>query len=314
MKKLVVKSIGILGILILLMGVLIVLSANPVFSDKLNLLTDSGGYANTGTDEVTGVLDIIHNDVNSSKLVLGDSVAAQIFNIEHSEEYLIATGNQSMTFIWQYIFVKKYLDSHSNATDVYIAITPDSLNSVWHSYLSYQYVLTPMVKYDCMDELDITSKNELAQIYGSLFMQENVIRMIDNSGINRKLFLNYVQATKPDEVVAKEYTKVTRIPNDYLVKMNDLCNSRGVLLHLVCCPCKDTPENRVANDALANNYSKTDVGRLFPDFFAGITYYPSDEFKDPMHFKDNILTTEYKREIIDKIVEKTGELSDLCIR
>lgn len=311
MKKLIGRGFCILAIIVFLMGALIVLSSYPLFSDKLNLLTDSGGYANAGTDEVTGVLDVIRNDSDSKKLILGDSVAGQVFISEKFDNALVATGNQSMTFIWQYIFVKEFIDTHPDATDVYIAIAPDSLNSVWHSYLSYQYVLMPLVKYGYLDELDDVSRDELADIYGEFFMKEQVVRMIDNSGINRKLFLNYVQATIPDEIVAKEYTKVTRIPNDYLVKIYELCREKDVSMHLICCPCKDTPENRAANEELSKNYALTDIGALFPNYFEGITYYPADEFKDAMHFKDNLLTSDFKREIIEKIEEKSGVLLGL---
>ena len=311
MKKLIVKGLCILAIIVFLMGAFILLSLNPLLSDKLNLLTDSGGYTGTGTEEVRGVLNILDRDSDAVKLILGDSVAAQIFMGADSGEYMIATGNQAMTFIWQYIFARKFLDSHTNATDIYIFVTPDSLNSVWNSVLSYQYVLMSMEKFDCLDELDDKSAEELLEIYGSFFMKEEVIRMIDNSGINRKLFLNYIQEKTPTEIQEKDYTKVSRIPNEYLVKINDLCVERGVKLHLVCCPCKDTPENRIANEELSKNYALTDIGALFPEFFDGITYYPAEEFKDAMHFKDNLLTSDFKREIIEKMEEKSGVLLGL---
>lgn len=296
-----------MAIIVFLLGAFVLLSINPLLSDKLNLLTDSGGYTGTGTEEVRGVLNILDSDSDSAKLILGDSVAAQIFEGTDSDEYLIATGNQSMTFIWQYIFVRRFLDSHANATDVYIFVTPDSLNSVWNSVLSYQYVLMSMEKFGYLNELDDNSVEELSKIYGSFFLKEEVIRMIDNSGINRKLYLNYIQETTPVGSQEKDYTQVSRIPNEYLVKINDLCIERGVTMHLVCCPCKDTPENRKANAELAENYALTDIGKIFPYYFDGITYYPEDEFKDAMHFKDNILTSDFKREIIEKMEEKSKE-------
>lgn len=313
MKKLIGKGCIVLFIVIFILGILIVASANPLFADKLNLLTDSGGYANFGTLEVESVLSIIDRDEISTKLIIGDSVAAQIFDDEFlSDDYLIATGNQSMTFIWQYIFAQKYLDKHLEATDIYLVITPDSLSSVWNSQLSYQYILMPMVKFGYLNELDANSKKELSDIYGTFFMKKAVIRTIDNSAINRKLFLNSLNKKYDgNEPYIKDSETVSEISNIYITKIYELCSKKQVNMHLICCPAKDTPEIRSNIEELTKDYLLSEIGELFPEFFDGLMYYSSDLFKDDIHFKDNVLTHEFKREIIEKIKENTGEFSGL---
>lgn len=312
MKKLIGKGFIVLFIIIFILGTLMVTSANPLFSDKLNLLTDSGGYAGFGTDEVASVLDIIDNDTEATKLIIGDSVAAQLFVSQAPENYLVATGNQAMTFMWQYFFAERFINTHPDAADVYIAVTPDSLTTLWNSTLSYQYVVMPLVKFGYYDRLDATSKDELLKIYGKKFMEETMVSFIDRSGINRKLFLNGLDKIYSDrELYTKEATAVSGIAKEYLLKTYTLCEENGVQMHLICCPVKDTPENRSDLEALVKDYMSTEIGSIFPKFFDGLMYYSPGLFKDNIHFKDNVLTHEFKREIIEKIKENTGEFSGL---
>ncbi len=312
MKKLVGKGLIVLLMIIFILGVLVIASANPLFSDKLNLLTDSGGYADFGTDEVASVLEIIDNDTEATKLIIGDSVAAQLFVSQAPQDYLVATGNQAMTFMWQYFFTERFINTHPNADDVYIVVTPDSLTTLWDSALSYQYVVMPLVRFGYYDRLDATSKDELLKIYGKEFMEKSVVSFIDRSGINRKLFLNGLDKIYFDkEPYIKDSTKVSKIAKEYLLKTYKLCEENGVQMHFICCPVKDTSEIRSNIEELAKDYLSSEIGGLFPKFFDGIMYYSSDLFKDDIHFKDNVLTHEFKREIIEKIKENTGEFSGL---
>lgn len=295
-----------------ILSVIVIASANPLFTDKLNLLTDSGGYANYGTYEVKWVMEGIEGDSATTKLIIGDSVADQLLTGDISRDYLVATGNQAMSFIWQYIFTLRYLDTHPDATDVYLLVTPDSLTAVWDYALSYQYVLMPMVRLGYMDMLDRKSYAELESIYGSFFMQDYVVNLIDVSGINRKLFLNGLKAVYGEnEPYTKDSTAISEIAKAYIPKMNAACDEHGVKLHVICCPVKDTVENRKNIELLRDDCSKSDFGSEFPEYFEEIIYYPADKFKDNLHFKDNLLTPEFKREIIEKMKESTGEFSDL---
>lgn len=305
MKKLFFK--GLIGVLIatIIMYCLISLSMVRKYNiyDKVNLLTDSAKYTGFGTEEVDSVMDIVSTYNYLDKVILGDSVAAQLFsnNERQCDDFYVATGNQSMTFIMQYALIKKYLAGHPLTTDVYMTITYDSLTSVIQPKLSYQYLVMPLVEYGLYDELDAISVNLLTDVYGRFLLNNKVVSTINKSGILRKLCMYYIDNKYSNTSDNKDPEMVSYIPETYLMKIYKLCEENGVRFHLIPCPAKDTPENRRIINNLEINYLNTEIGKLYPDYFKGIVYYPENQFKDALHFKDELLTDEYKEEIINSM-------------
>ena len=260
-----------------------------------------------GYDEVVPYLDSVSDPDDSSILILGDSVANQMFvGLTNSgPEYKICPVNRAITFAGQYILVKEYLESHSDATDIYIAIYSGTLASDIDPYLSYQYVAMPFILEGHSEDLDPLVMDKLKNTYGSFFLKPGVLNYINESGLNRVLYLNAVSAINNKLNNKTETPVVSDVSVDYLNKIYDLCTGAGVNIHLVSTPLCDTDVRHAECDEIRAVFADTGLDRLYPDYCDSFIFCDSSMFIDEVHF-----APEYKnRETLNPYVSiMTGGL------
>lgn len=319
MKKL-LKKIGVLGgIAIGMLVALIWLAAIPHMNPIIETITNSVSYQGLGIWETLPLLGRAQTQGEHTKLVLGDSVANQLYQKCGDEEYCILTGNMAMTMMWQYIYVREAMESHPETTDIYLCTTPDALDRSFEVGTSYCYVLIPLAESDNMNVLEETQKELLQKMYGAFFVKPQVAKFIGKTGLNIKLFLNGIKKfyeifPQRKAEVEKKNNPDLELAETYLKKMYELCKEKNVTLHLIPNPKRDTPEDREHMKRLEQQYKQSLLYEINPDFFEQIVYYPEEYFKDELHFKDELIKAGGQGEIIKAIQESTGTMENLRSR
>ncbi len=296
-------------ILILLLVLFDVSSVKGPLRGYIHKLADLDG-GRFGYDEVTPYLTTIGEPDGSTKLVLGDSVANQLFEgvMYNDPDYCIRPINRAITFAGQYILIKEYLSGHPDATDVYVVVYSGTMASGIDASLAYQYVAMPFIINGFGDDLDETVWNKLKSTYGSFFLKPGVLDYINNSGLNRYLYLSAV--SRIDEMrsglrralpVDGDFKSdaVSDVTIDYLNRIYDLCAERGVKVHLLSTPLCDIPERRAECEQIREIFAKTGLDDLYPAYCGGFTYLDENMFADQVHF-----APEYKnRETLNPLIK-----------
>lgn len=312
MKKIIFKFLILFIILIFICGIVEVLSIVPNIRPYIAKLANAG-ESRLGSDELEPILSWVKEEDTSNKLVIGDSVANQLFGALSgvNADYKVATGNQAFTMIWQYIFVKEYIANHPNATDIYFIITPNTLGSEIEPLLSYQYVAIPLIQNGYLHEVDKLAHDELLENFGNILLQPSVVYLMDKSCINRKLYY-YLAGKKHWKTEEGNKTVLSSLSEDYLRKMVEYCTEKQVTFHLIPAPIKDIQENHEMIQNIKTEFEKSGLIEFFPHFCDDIVLYPADMFKDSLHFSDEYADSrEWKNKVIDTILATDEEYKGL---
>lgn len=266
---------------------------------KLTCL-DGGRF---GYDEVAPVLLDIGDPDQSTELILGDSVANQMFAgiLDNDPNVKICPINRAITLAGQYILIEEYLKGHPDATDVYIAVYSGTLASTVDSDLSYQYIAMPFIINGYSDGLDDLVMGKLTKMFGSFFLKPGVLDYINNSGVNRTIYFNAVSSLNKIRYPEEEYPAVSDISIDYLQKIYSLCKEHGAEVHLISTPLCDIPERHAECQKIRETFDSTILGEMYPDYCDSFFFADENMFlDDQVHFKD-----EYKnRKTFDPMLER----------
>lgn len=308
MKKIFIKGSLIAVILCGLFALLVVLSAKEPFVDVIAKLTKSESYATqlSASNEVITCIEKAQTHDDSTKLIVGDSVCNSLFgelqNI--NPDYSILCCNRGITMAGQYILTKEYLDSHENATDVYLIMISNSLITGFDTDFGYQYAVIPFVKTGTLKHLDEVTIKEMENLYFAPFLEEGVVDYVERSPFIKKMYLNVEKQLKPT-VLTLSFPDVT---TRYVRKMYDLCQERGVKMHFMPPPLAYSEERLSVEAVLKEEYRNSDLYKMFPDYYNDYIYYPAEFFPDGIH--PNVERSK-KNEMIRKMEEKMHEKWDL---
>lgn len=314
MKKMIGRAILLLMLSGGMLAGLLLLSADENYSAYIADITDSKAYVNVGSDEVLPRVAQVRKEDGATRLILGDSVANQIFYplADSNEEYCIATSNRALTAAGQYILAEQFLENHPAATDVYLGIIIDTLETEIDKTYGYQYVVIPFTQTDTISLLDEATIRQMEGTFGKLFMNKWMVNKIDASGLNRKLYLNWLGKRK---VFGKEheeqYQYLSEVAVTYILKIKEMCDSRGVNFHLFPCPLAGTEENRSRAERMEKEFMECGLVEIAPRYFEEIIFYPEEAFRDGVHFTEEFATPGKKNEIIGKIQENTDGMENL---
>ena len=270
----------------------------------------SQNYRHVGSAQVSPAIRTAQTASSHTRAVLGDSVCSQVFSefADQNEDYLILGTNMAVTLDGQYILARLFLESHPEATDVYLILLPVSFAGRCDSPQSYSYLIEPFGRAETLNYLSDATLTEMKKHYGSLFLNKNVIRIIDGSSINNKICLYYFQKHAKeednDDIISDEAAY-------YLSDLHDICRKKNVNLHLLAPPVCDSADNADRIERLREAAEGTELSTVLDEYFDSITLYPEDMFMDGHHFKaeyaDQVKCSGY----IDDMQAKSGELQGL---
>ena len=298
MKKLIIKisilCLAVLGFLIIIEA----LSCNDDTKEAMARLTNSEDYLEQGSGAAS-ILPIIGSagmEDGKRVLVLGDSIAGQMFSglAEEYPDIRIACANAAINISGQYMLASIFLDSHPEATDIWLYAHPLTLTRGYDLELGYGYAVMPFAIDGSLGYLDDRTLDEMRSVYGRLSMNPDVASFIDASPLNRKIFLSYIRMHNEPYVQENDYEIASRC----IIRLKELCESRGVTFHFYSSPSTEYYRDKI--EETRSDYELSDMYALYPDYLDSIYYFPNEWSGDMTHF-----STEYaNREVYDRVMDE----------
>ena len=316
MRKMIFKAILLITLSVSMIAGFLVLSSSRSVGNIIAGVTGSVDYIDKGSEEVIPRLERVREKNNSRCLIVGDSVANQIFDDMHDDvgTYTIATTNQALSLAGQYILIEEFIKNHPNATDVYVGMIPSSFESEINEVYSYQYLVIPFTESDVMGLLDNDTLGRFDKIFGRFFMQKSIVRIIERSGLNRKLYLNWLCDCKEKgqiKEVQGRYSILSETSIIYINKINSLCNDNGVRLHFLTEPIADTAKNHDIVLSLERDIEDSGLSEVLGDYTKYVSFYPENQFRDGIHFKNDVITNDKKNRLICEMQNEKGVVGNL---
>ncbi len=273
----------------------------------------STGYKELGSSEICPAIISTEKANGYTKLIIGDSVCHQVFNgfQEENADYLFLGTNQAITIDGQYILAKSFIVNHENVSDIYLIVLPTSFKGDSCSELSYSYLVEPFGKMGKLDYLSEDTIKRMKDYYGSIFLKKSIIRFVDGSSINNKLFLFHNQKKHSNEI--SSYKALSDEARFYIIRLWEECENEGIEFHILSSPICRSLANEASIDELYGEIRNTDLEPIFEKYFLSISYYPQELFSDGIHFKQEYATKDNLKTYIYDLQKKSGELEGLLV-
>ena len=306
MKKLILK----ISILLVFVGcVLAVLEYFSIREDTKAViagLTNSEDYLTqgSGTVEITPIIDSVSIADGTTVLVLGDSIARQLFTGMSDEypELKIACANAAINISGQYMLAAKYLDTHPEATDIWLYAHPLTLVRGYDLELGYGYAVMPFAIDGCLGFLDDKTVDEMSSVYGRLSLNPDVAFYIDASPLNRKLFLSYIRMYNEEYIQDNDYEIAFRC----ILRLKELCESKGVAFHFYSSPSTEYYREKI--EETRYDYEMSGLYDIYPGYLDDVYYFPNEWSGDMTHFSEEYAV----REVYDSVIDQAYEECFLC--
>ncbi len=270
--------------------------------------TDSNDFM--GASGMLSYFDRARQQDKTMQLVIGDSICGQMFSGLHEYNSQISNlaTNAALMITGQYLLAEEYLENHPDATDIFLIMHPLTMIRTFDTEWSYRYSLMTFVETDTLRQLDKNTIETMKSVYGSFFMRKNVVRLIEDSPVCRKLYLSYLNGN----VQAYEQSSSFEISDQYVRKLYELCKKKGVALHLYASPVSEYYREQVFE--LRKEYEETWMSSQFPDYMEDILYYPSEWTEDKSHFSGEYAEREKLNEVMEKAYHDTALLQNIKLR
>ncbi|MCM1252776.1 MAG: hypothetical protein NC321_08135 [Clostridium sp.] len=237
-------------------------------------------------------------------LVLGDSVARQIFQPKYQEESddicYLAT-NQAVTTIGNFVLMERFLENNPQIEDVYYIARPDSIMGNPNFIYTYSYFVTPLYNELFLQYLEPETKAELENVYGRFFVSREFPKwMLAKYPKLLDIYQNgrrRIQQMKRKADGGEEMDMAAI----YLGKMKAVCDEKNIRFHLLAPP---IPENyEYFLEEMQDRLYFEGEEELLNRYMDSIIYVSEDELVDGVHMSDSYL--EKNRESIrERLLEQ----------
>lgn len=300
-------------IMITLCAGILVLSARDPFRPIIAAVTDSRDFM-----EESGMLpgfERARQRDGTTQLVTGDSICRQMLAPleKYNPEKSVLATNAALMMPGQYLLAREYLQNHPGTTDVFLIMHPLTLTRTFDLEWGYRYAAMTYVETDTFPYLEERTRKAMEGAYGAFFLNKDVVWMIENSPVCRKIGLSYMNTHGK----VYEQSHPFEIADLYVEKLYKLCLENGVSLHLYSSPVAEYYREEMT--ALAGDYEQTEMSGLFPDYMKDIWYYPDEWTEDLSHFSGEYAGREQLNEILEQAYGQTPlweglRVTDPCAR
>ncbi|TDQ11995.1 hypothetical protein ATK78_1125 [Pedobacter metabolipauper] len=219
------------------------------------------------------------------KLLLGDSVAEQLFSNEtdHGNTTSLAT-NAAVTMAGQFFLLNNYLNAGNKIDTVYLLFRPLSFGKNLDEQFTYHYFLKPFYNQEYIPLFTKTAIQQAEKIPYAQFCS----------------YPTFLTTNWAPDFVSKDKNKFTflsPISVEYLQKIQQLASLKHFKFIILSTPMSHIFKRKIA---AMNQQEITEYGlqNEFGDYFKSITYLNDSNFVDNIHLKDPVAyRTHYKQEI-----------------
>lgn len=309
MKRYCLKGLIFIMLVSVLAGTVFLLSAKEPFRTMLMFATNSEEYGNEPSEEIIPYIREVQKNSDYTKLVVGDSVCSQLFNSfqKYNKVYCTVGSNQAITMIGHYLLIREFLESHSEATDVYLVLRSMTGSGLDNGKLAYQYLVTPFSEAGLLQNVSDQTKEDFEYIYGEIFIRPEVIQFIDNSPVAKKLFLNsYTNVNYDNGIMSFEYFGM----------IMELCEEHDVKLHLLHSPMQESSRETMQQEKENSFEACTNdlMWQYVESYYDSIVYYPDNYFSDGIHFGPEYREEHQLADYLRAMMEKERTLSDFVLQ
>lgn len=223
-------------------------------------------------NEIYGAIANSKKKSKSKKLVMGDSVAQQLFDNKTSSDSLSSiTCNQSISMAGQFLLLNNYLAAGNRPDTVFYVSTPFSFENNLDQIFTFQYFLKPFYKEEYIPLFTPTVKSKIEKVpYYKLSQYPLVITT------------NW----SPEYVEKKDtgFNFLSPIAVEYLHKMTALAAQYNFKLIFLPTP---TPESRRKEVEALNKseYINNGLAAEFDHYFEKVHFIDDNNFIDKIHLK-----------------------------
>lgn len=223
-------------------------------------------------------------------LVLGDSVARQIFPPKYqdeSDDICYLATNQAIMTVGNFILLERFIENNPQLEDVYYIVRPDSMMGNPNFIYTYSYFVTPLYKEPLIQYLEPETREEIETIFGRFYarrefpkwMLAKYPKLLD---IYQNSCKNILQLRKRGGGIGGENMAAL-----YLGKMKKLCDEKNIKFHLLASPC---PENyQYSLEEVEKRLTFDGKEELLDKYADSIIYIKEDELVDGVHMSDSFL-------------------------
>lgn len=305
MKKLLIKGSMFSIIILLSVASILFLSTKEPTRARIAEWTNSEEFMDE--NEMLPYFDKAREQDGTTQLIIGDSVCRQMFadlEKDNPGTSILAT-NAALMITGQYLLAEEYLQEHPDTTDVFLVMHPLTLTRTFDTEWSYRYAVMTYVETGSLQHLDANTLETMKTVYGSLFLQKNVVQLIEASPVCRKLSLSYLNFNAEEYIQKSSF----EIADQYVKKLYDLCREQGVKLHLYASPVAEYYKEQIGE--LAVEYEQTWMYSQYPDYMNDIWYYPSEWAEDLSHFSGEYAERGRLNEVIGQAYADTELLKKI---
>ncbi|WP_338769695.1 hypothetical protein WAF17_10350 [Bernardetia sp. ABR2-2B] len=210
---------------------------------------------------------------NKKIVLIGDSVGNQLFSNENDHDSINSlASNQAIGVVGQYLLLNNYLESGNKPERVYMIYNPFSFQNNLNQIFTFHYFLKPFYKDEYVDMFSNTVINQIDKIPFSNFCREPYI-----------LTSNWSPDFNSDDSI--DYTFLSPISKEYLIKINKLCTTNNISFHIIPAPTKES------NKRVVQRFNKEEILGLSLEneltyYLNNIGYFPDSLFLDYVHLKE----------------------------
>lgn len=214
-------------------------------------------------------------NLHSDTVILGASVAHQLFHPEQAQNYLATHAH--VTLAGNYILASNLIKNNPDLKTIVFVFHPGGFGGVFEKAGVYAGFVKPMFNYHNYEYFDTLLINKMARkplSFLSIFNFYKILPLDDvnfNAGEKRKRF------------------EISDFSLIYLKKLKQLCNSHQIELILASPPLSDIYMDYASLNILKSNVQKYQLEEIFDGYFENIVFLPDECFKDGNHFKGRYL-------------------------
>lgn len=241
--------------------------------------------------EVYDAIDLSGCKTEYTTLILGDSVARQIYSPDYQNESMtrcyLAT-NQAITVAGNVILLERFIENNPQLEEVYYISRPDSIESKTNFIYTFSYFITPLFNKQYSNYLYEDTISDLQEIYGNIWSDSEFCKWL--LAKYPKMLKWYNESRQIIWEVARTIDKQKEMPDlslIYLKRMQQICENNHIKLHFAAPP---MPENYNYDDkALKMKFDSIGLSDLYEEYNKSMLRVTDNEFVDGIHLNKDYL-------------------------
>ena len=232
--------------------------------------------------------------IGYEKIVLGDSVAHQIFkNFKGIEDaFYDLTTNQAVSMAGHYILIMNAINvQDNNIKEIDLVYHPRSFSNDLDQIWTFDYFVKPFLSFSHKKHFSGTVLNKLEKLKVYNIAIFPFIKIIPNFPI-----LDYSRfLSDPNE----NRSFLSGISIEYLQKIKMECEKKNIRIRVISCPIRKSSIDDF--DLLKKQIAENNLEDIFIDYFSKMNIYEDDDFIDDFHLKKDYISNN-RETIISEII------------